>query len=1702
MASPRPPGATGPIPSPNTRPKSPGKGPLPSPGAARSSAAVRSPPSTSNGRPNPQQGARSPGEAGAARSPPPTARRQSGGPGSAANSPPESPVSTSIKLNLGAKKAPVGGGGTGVINGTSRNATARVNTRAEGIDFTFAGSSTSSYASSSTRAYAESSTVEGTTRRVVMEGSEGGARKVSPTKRPIEAGQLSPSGQPGPNKTTFVTRRPQQGGQGPAPAAPDTSPQVQARGSVSPTRVGTRVTTSTTETTTRTSTSPTRVVTKVVTSTEAGVRAAGTKSPPQSTTTNITRSPGATPQLNGSGFTVQSSRTVGQSGQTGAQSDAANLAAKRRTVVSFADPQEDASAEGIDDDISGKKVTSAKVLRDRRPTGSPRGNVADEQDGEEYNDVSVARSAERTVTRSAADVSGGAARPKVQPAVSPADVSNGAGRVTPKAQQAAALKPAGKSPGTETDDQFQARKNALLSKFKERAGLPFPKPMEADTEAVEGDLGGPEQGAEVARRPTPVSSAMPAISEETPRSMAAMVTPKKEELGVEGVEARVERKKAALVAASARRPVVTKAVVREAQIEAAEELEEEPADRYETIKAPAKTAVPIIEERVVRASPLKSALKHTQALSSDGEVEGFQSQAPDEYEVHQEAKTVPRGSIEATRRAAAPAQQAEESEPALDDEETPVQKRPVSKAVTSAADKSKYNRLKTVLKVEERDLHFNRSGTLAAEKFEWLEVKRKAEEEEELEAGEAEEELEARDDVEELEARATKAVARSSKGKSGRFVFDNEDGDEDGDELSGGLDSGAADSPEKGETKGGPGVLRQLKGVLRTGARAMEVREPSEWGDDDDMHLRDMTSARDMESGAEPVSARAPVERTGPFDGEEALDSPVARNARLGTLKVRTAAALGADRGAGRASDVKKTQNVTSEKQAEKEAAPLQGSKEEPSTKRLSEAAGGKPGGKFSAEDSGSRALRPSDPGQSTEEEEEQPLTGKEMVLAAREYTGTELVIHPAAGDLDVSPRGAEGTDAEKPVAGSKSVGKSRFAAKPAEITVAAAANQAYSAPGQRGTAADAQDGQEGFAEGVKDGLPRPAGAAASARRPRTFAAMGSLKDREGRLKGMESIGVSRRGAQGEWAPGSPRTPLSEQNVRIEFLRNESRPLSPKLKMWSDIKERVSSMLMFKSTKQKPVDESKKRILVIGAECSAGESTLRHLLIRGVNRFAVSFAVPCLESLQRSMTVDLASYHKKYYAQLQAAGADRVEVNMLDERSLLSAMRGVWGVVYAEQWNLYDPEEEILRGKMVANAAFKAGVHHVVYSSAESVRDLQLAGLSRLERDPQWVVPHFDSKGDIEAYMVAIGLPATYLRVAPHYHELLDFCLFRTVGLGTLDVCLPMGSTPFPSISAADVGGCVMKIFEEPGQYSGLCIDLVGSYIPMSDYCKILSEHLGKTVAYRSVTPEWYKENAGYGHAASLANMYSFLREYPEYSMSHVEEAQALYPELQTFEEWMNGTTDVPSENAAERGGAQLTLDIVRDDGLLAGSHAGKKAAFAELLELSDRNQRRTASRRWKNIKASVQTMPLMGGRAPAPPKALPTKWKSPVPAGKAAERAAEKTADEDDGAKQLSVEVQKRNGAGTERIGRPAAAERPALTAGSAKPEIPGSRDRRSVPELMDKPGLPALRDRPAVPAVPELMDKPGLPALMNRAGPREAPALGGRLALATGSV
>jgi hypothetical protein len=219
-----------------------------------------------------------------------------------------------------------------------------------------------------------------------------------------------------------------------------------------------------------------------------------------------------------------------------------------------------------------------------------------------------------------------------------------------------------------------------------------------------------------------------------------------------------------------------------------------------------------------------------------------------------------------------------------------------------------------VLKVQETDLRFNRSGTLAAEKFEWLEVKGQAGQGDDNLGYELENEG---SDEENLgyEQEERRAAERSQKGKSGRFVFESEELEKEESRpsaVSGNQNANEQTHPG-GKQKGGGGVLGQLKGVLRKTAQAMEVREP---GDSVEANEEGKGSAQSegLESGAEPVSARAEVALLGPFDdgaGQEAIETPVARNTRLGTLKVRTSAKLaenGEKGSLGRSSEAKKAQ--------------------------------------------------------------------------------------------------------------------------------------------------------------------------------------------------------------------------------------------------------------------------------------------------------------------------------------------------------------------------------------------------------------------------------------------------------------------------------------------------------------------------------------------------------------------------------------------------------------------------------------------------------------------------------------------------------------------------------------------------------------------------------------------------------------------------
>lgn len=70
------------------------------------------------------------------------------------------------------------------------------------------------------------------------------------------------------------------------------------------------------------------------------------------------------------------------------------------------------------------------------------------------------------------------------------------------------------------------------------------------------------------------------------------------------------------------------------------------------------------------------------------------------------------------------------------------------------------------------------------------------------------------------------------------------------------------------------------------------------------------------------------------------------------------------------------------------------------------------------------------------------------------------------------------------------------------------------------------------------------------------------------------------------------------------------------------------------------------------------------------------------------------------------------------------------------------------QGKCLADLSKRLGLHHVVYSGLENVK--QLTG-GKLE------VPHFDGKGEVQEYFQKIGVPTTTIRLPFYFENFLSF---------------------------------------------------------------------------------------------------------------------------------------------------------------------------------------------------------------------------------------------------------------------------------------------------------------------------------------------------------
>ncbi|HVD88618.1 MAG TPA: NmrA family NAD(P)-binding protein [Jatrophihabitantaceae bacterium] len=222
--------------------------------------------------------------------------------------------------------------------------------------------------------------------------------------------------------------------------------------------------------------------------------------------------------------------------------------------------------------------------------------------------------------------------------------------------------------------------------------------------------------------------------------------------------------------------------------------------------------------------------------------------------------------------------------------------------------------------------------------------------------------------------------------------------------------------------------------------------------------------------------------------------------------------------------------------------------------------------------------------------------------------------------------------------------------------------------------------------------------------------------------------------------------------------------------------------------------------------------------------------------------------------------------------SLRAAFTGVDGV-FAMTTPLLRPgyelriDLEVTHGHAIADAAAAASVPHVVYSS--------VGGAER-----HTGIPHFDSKRDIEEYLVAQGLSTTFVRPVFFMD---NFALFAppTMEDGKLVVRLPLPpGIPLQMITADDIGAVAAAAVLDPDRVTGGSIEIAGD--------ELTGEQIAEAYQHRYDVPARYEPLPieVLGGDVDQRAMFEWYAHLPAFQADFAA-TRALAPGTKTFEQWL-----------------------------------------------------------------------------------------------------------------------------------------------------------------------------------------------------------------------
>ncbi|KAJ1929575.1 hypothetical protein IWQ60_001062 [Tieghemiomyces parasiticus] len=300
------------------------------------------------------------------------------------------------------------------------------------------------------------------------------------------------------------------------------------------------------------------------------------------------------------------------------------------------------------------------------------------------------------------------------------------------------------------------------------------------------------------------------------------------------------------------------------------------------------------------------------------------------------------------------------------------------------------------------------------------------------------------------------------------------------------------------------------------------------------------------------------------------------------------------------------------------------------------------------------------------------------------------------------------------------------------------------------------------------------------------------------------------------------------------------------------------------------MDDTKPIIAVVGATGLQGGSVANALLDTG--RFTV-------RALTRTLDSDAA-------LALADRGAQVVQADVYRPDDLNAALAGAYGVFFTtfSDFPSKQPGLEVCQGKNVADAAQRAGVKHVVFSTLPDLRQLSSGKYSH--------VHHFNEKAEVAAYIKSLGLPATFM-VYGYYMTNVTASPFayRKVAVGDTEeyeflVPVPVSSVTAVADTVGDGGRCVAHCLMNREETVGQEYFVATEFLTYEEMARELAQATGKVIRAVQLSPEEISQHPVF-RTDEARDMFNFFHEFGYPAELNLDKTANTFGKLTTFREFL-----------------------------------------------------------------------------------------------------------------------------------------------------------------------------------------------------------------------